>query len=143
MVAGSVDNKGYQQLTVRLNGERRTLSAHRVAWFMYYGTLPNVIDHINGDKTDNSIRNLRNCNNSQNQANSGIQKNNTTGYKGVYFNKPKGNWFARINHNNKVIHLGMFETPQKASKAYDKKSKELFGEFHKTNLITKLTKGSK
>jgi len=128
-IAGSTNGIGYRRISIRLNSDRKNLAVHRLVWFIYYGELPSIIDHINRDRSDNRISNLRVCTNSQNQVNKNIQKNNTTGYKGVYLNKSKGNWFARVKKNGKSIHLGMFDSPEKASDAYIKKSRELFGEF--------------
>lgn len=89
------------------------------------------VDHINGNTLDNRKENLRPCNPSQNIANSKISKNNKSGYKGVY--KARNKWRANIMIAGKTIHLGTWETAEMAAMAYDKKAKEVFGEFAKTN----------
>lgn len=81
--------------------------AHRLAWLLHYGEWPSQpIDHINGIKTDNSIRNLRLCSLSQNQFNKPTQKNNTTGVKGVYWNKRDKRYVASVQFNGKKIQCG-------------------------------------
>jgi hypothetical protein len=99
------------------------------------------IDHINGDKTDNRRENLRLCNKSQNAANSKKNCKNTTGFKGVHLYKAKlvsGKFLnkpftASVCVKYKSIHLGYFETAEKAAKAYDMAAVKYFGEFAKTN----------
>ena len=91
-------------------------------------------DHINGDTLDNRKENLRVATREENGRNRGRTKKNTSGFKGVsYQKKPKGRineyskpWKARIVHNGKHIYLGMFATPEEAGKAYDDKVKELW-----------------
>jgi hypothetical protein len=91
-------------------------------------------DHINGDGLDNQRKNLRCCSKSQNGANRGGPKNNTSGFKGVVL--IKGKWVALIHRNKKVFYLGVFATPEEAAKAYDEGAKKLHGEFARLNLAT-------
>lgn len=95
----------------------------------------NVIDHIDGDKLNNQIENLRIATISQNIANSKISKNNKCGYKGVY--KGNSGWRACIMKDGKTIHLGTFKDIEDAVEAYDTKAIELFGEFARTNKLHK------
>lgn len=87
------------------------------------------IDHINGNGLDNRKCNLRLCNRSENMMNQRIKKG-TSQYKGVRWDKK---WRAQITYNKKQKHLGFFNNEIDAAKAYDKKAKELFGEFAKLN----------
>lgn len=87
------------------------------------------IDHINFDTLDNRKSNLRVCTVAQNNIHHRKSKNNTSGLKGVYLTLSTGKWRAMIGVNKKLLHLGYFETREKASMAYNKKAKELFGEF--------------
>lgn len=106
--------------------------AHRLAWFLVYGEWPlHEVDHINGDPSDNRICNLRLATHSQNLKNQKIRKNNTSGYKGVYFNKKNGNWIARIKINYRYFHIGVFADPESAHLAYVKRAQQEFGEFHR------------
>lgn len=87
----------------------------------------NLVDHINNDPWDNRKSNLRPATNQQNQANRGIQVNNTTGFKGVVYTHNR--YDARITVHGKRIYLGYFKNPIDAAKAYDKAAREHFGEF--------------
>lgn len=89
-----------------------------------------LIDHKNQIKTDCRKENLRPATRSQNGHNQGVRINNTSGFKGVDYQKRTGTWQARIRHNGKRIHIGShYKTPELAYEAYKKKAKELFGEF--------------
>lgn len=85
-----------------------------------------IIDHIDGEKTNNLQSNLRVTTNNINQANAKLHKSNTTGFKGVSIKREK--YRAYIKYNAKQIHLGVFKTKKEAAKAYNKKALELFGE---------------
>jgi len=87
------------------------------------------VDHKDGNKIDCKKNNLRICTNSQNQANKDIQKNNSSGYKGVTWHKQIKKWVARISCNRKRINLGSFQSIDKAIEAYNKASIELYGEY--------------
>ena len=64
-----------------------------------------------------------------------VAKNNTSGYKGVYFNKKANKWMSYIRYNNKLINLGLFVNPIDAAIAYNNKALELFGEYARLNII--------
>ena len=87
------------------------------------------VDHINGNPLDNRKSNLRICTHTENNRNRGANKNNTSGYKGAYWHKQNKKWRAQIVRNNKAIHIGLYESKEEAARAYDKKAKELHGEF--------------
>lgn len=112
-VAGTINKSGY--IYISLNN--KDYRAHRLIWLYLYGELPkSSIDHINCIRHDNRILNLRLCNNSENGFNSKLQSKNKFGLKGI---KQIGKRFcARVTHNYKSIHLGMFSTPEEASKVY-------------------------
>lgn len=90
------------------------------------------VDHINRNKLDNRRENLRIATHSQNHANTGIRKDNSSGYKGVHWNKQSQKWVAQIKINKKTKRIGAYDTPEEAYKAYCAKAKELFGEFSNT-----------
>lgn len=89
------------------------------------------IDHISGDKLDNRRSNLRVVNRSQNNMNLPRRSANESGYKGVYRNRDR--WAASIQAYGQRIHLGTFDTPEEAAKAYDSKALELHGNFARIN----------
>jgi hypothetical protein len=87
------------------------------------------VDHINLNTLDNRRENLRICTHKENSRNYPKPKNNTSGYKGVCWFKYKKRWKATIHVNKKTIHLGFFDTPEEAYKAYCEASKKYHGEF--------------
>ena len=98
-------------------GVQKTLFAHRVAFFLYYGLYPqwpNSVDHINRDGCDNRIENLREVTAKEQSANTGLSKANTSGVKGVSFLKGRNKWRASINLEGKKVNLGTFNTLQEA-----------------------------
>lgn len=92
-------------------------------------------DHIDGNGLNNQKGNLRIATKQNNQANSRIPKNNTSGYKGVRFRPDRNKFVARISFNDNTKHLGYFDTDIEAAKAYNQKALELFGEFANLNKI--------
>lgn len=86
-----------------------------------------VVDHLNGNGLDNTCANLRIATSAQNSMNRSINKNTSSGYKGVH--KKRNKWQARIFKDGVAYHLGCYDTPEKASKAYKDKEKELYGKF--------------
>lgn len=94
-----------------------------------------VTDHVNGDKLDNQSANLRVATEAQNRANQKKRSDNTSGYKGVSYNKLTGKWETYITANRKRIHIGLFEDINEAAKAYNAKAVELFGYYAKLNTI--------
>ena len=123
------------------NGNKRkrqtTLSIHRLIMDAPKGM---EVDHINGNPLDNRKSNLRICTRSENERNKGPLKNNTSGYKGVTrqsrINK-NDKWRAQIRHNSKLIVIGLYEDKEEAARAYDKKAKELHGEYAYLNFPDK------
>lgn len=87
------------------------------------------IDHADGDSLNNQKQNLRPCTYSQNGYNQGIRKDNTSGYKGVSWNKGNKRWHAVIKNDSKFIFLGGFKDPIEAAKAYDKAARKYHKEF--------------
>lgn len=87
------------------------------------------VDHKNMDRLDNRKENLRIATRSQNRNNQKLSKNNTTGFKGIYYNKKRKSWESFIKANNKHIYLGKFNSPQDAHDAYKCAAILYFGEF--------------
>lgn len=113
--AGGTHCQGY--VAIQFCGKPRL--AHRLAWLHFYGEWPSGnLDHINRNKKDNRIDNLRIVTQSQNMQNTGLQQNNTSGFRGVSLNKPTGRWKAYIKVGGRRKHLGYFATQQEASAAY-------------------------
>lgn len=91
------------------------------------------IDHHDGNGLNNTRKNLRVCTRSENACNRRLPIINTTGYKGVTWNKLEQKYKARIVTNGKGIHLGYFSDPLQAAFAYDEAAKKYHGEFAKLN----------
>ena len=117
--AGSIcTTTGYRRIRL---GKSKKLQAHRLAWFLHFGKdpYPYEIDHINGNRLDNRIANLRLVDKSQNQLNRPkLNKNNSTGYRGVYAYKNK--WVAKIQIGGGFTCLGTYENKEDAASAYEK-----------------------
>ena len=119
-VAGSPD-EGYWY--IRIDGKNHR--AHRLAWLYVYGEFPDgFIDHMNRERADNRISNLRIATRSVNGQNRKIHNNNTSGIPGVCWHNRKQKWYAKVTNNRKHKHLGSFDTIEKAiaaRKAAEKK----------------------
>lgn len=93
------------------------------------------VDHKNTDRLDNRRLNLRRASSSQNKWNRGKNKNNTSGYKGVSWNKKDKKWTACIGVHRERIGLGYFSTPEAAALAYNKAARKLHGKFCVLNVV--------
>jgi hypothetical protein len=124
-VAGSISPTGHRQIGIF----QHNYLAQQLAWFYVTGKFPNfATDHRNGNRDDNSWRNLRRANHSQNGANRRKNKNSTSGFKGVT-RLPSGRWRAQITQDRKNQHVGVFDSAAEAHAAYFKAAQFLFGEF--------------
>ncbi len=119
-VEGSLHHTGYLQFKV----DDKTIRYHRAVFLFHKGYLPKLVDHKDQDKTNNRIGNLRDATRSQNAHNSKMFKNNTSGFKGVFYEKDDKLWSARIQINGVRKRLGYFKTPEQASRAYQKAKRQ-------------------
>jgi hypothetical protein len=124
--AGYSRCKGYRKIQI----QGRQLFEHRVIWAIMHGSWPiNQIDHVNGDKGDNRLENLREATQEQNLANRRVRKDSLTGMKGIRWNVKRQKWEAIIQSCGKQIYLGRFETPEEAHAAYCDAAEKHHGEF--------------
>ena len=108
----------------------RVYSLHRLAWLYVYGELPGKqIDHINGDRADNRIANLRLATPRQQCGNRKVRSDNSSGHAGVSFRDDIRKWAARITVHGKQKHLGYFQTKEAAIAARKQAAERVFGEF--------------
>jgi hypothetical protein len=122
----NIDSKGYLRVTI---GQRQ-YRAHRIVWLYVNGKFPaGHLDHVNCDRTDNRLANLRECDAQQNVANRRLNKNNTTGFKGVSLVTGGSSYMAGITYNRRRIHLGCFPTAEEAHAAYVAAAAKLFGDY--------------
>lgn len=107
-IAGCVDKNGY----VRIRYNCVLLLAHRIIWEMHNGKIPEgmEIDHINHDRSDNRIENLRLASRLENSKNTSLLKRNKSGRVGVCWRKKEKKWHATIYDKGKSVHLGLFSS---------------------------------
>lgn len=127
-VAGHVNKKGYRNISIN----NKLYPAHRLAWLYMTGKWPYEIDHIDLNKSNNRFSNLRECSDSGNMHNQSKRKHNTSGYKGVTYNKHAKKWTAQIRINWEMKYLGLFNCPTAAHFAYCRAAKQYHGEFART-----------
>ena len=126
--AGSLSSNGY--IVLKLNN--LPYKMHRIIWVYHYDTISNnlQIDHIDGDKANNTIENLRLATNSQNNFNNkSAYRNSKSNILGVCWSKTKRKWVSQICKNNKSIHLGLFANQEDAIVARKAAEIQYFGEF--------------
>ena len=124
-VVGSVDGKGY--LHVNICGTLHRV--HRIVYLMHFGEEPSHIDHRNGVRTDNRPCNLRAADDQRNAGNTGLNRNNTSGFRGVSRNSRSGKYHAQIKLHGRQTYLGRFDTPEEASARYAEAARKHFGDF--------------
>ena len=113
------------------NRKKKTISLHR---YLINPPKGKIIDHADRNPLNNLKSNLRICTRSQNEANS-PGRGGTSEYKGVSWDREKLKWLAGIKHQYERIYIGVFKNEIDAAKAYNKKAKELFGEFACLNQV--------
>jgi hypothetical protein len=107
--AGGIGAKGYR--AIRFKGKMR--KASRLIWTLANGAPPDRVDHINGNRSDDRIENLRDVSQAENSRNRARQMNNTSGASGVYA-APNGRWMAQINDNGRRRYLGTYARKEDA-----------------------------
>jgi hypothetical protein len=133
----SVSSGGYLTFFHRISwrGLLHQFYSHRMIYYLHHGEIPRIIDHIDGDKSNNSIENLRACSHQQNMRNSNSRKNSSSKYLGVNWDKRREKWRAKIKVDVQQSHLGYFTCEKEAARAYNKAAAEHFGEFANLNII--------
>ena len=121
--AGCFDNEGYQRTKIN----KIVYPNHRLIFLMFHGYMPKKIDHINKNKSDNRIENLRKATDSQNQHNRTVSKNNTSGVKNVSWSKRIKKWQVIVMLNNKYNHCGYYSDIELA----DLVAQEARNKYHK------------
>lgn len=127
-LCGRINQHGYREIGV----DGGLHQAHRLAFLYMTGTFPEQgVDHINGDRADNRWCNLRPANQSQNMANVGLRKTNTSGVSGVVWDSDRSMWRAQLRVNGKKTNLGRFHSMEEAKEAVDAAARLQWGEFAK------------
>lgn len=124
--AGCIDKtNGY--VSIRFNG--KNYKAHRLVFLYHHGYLPECLDHINGNRADNRIENLREATKAQNRYNSKRAVTNTSGYKNVKWEESRRKWKVDLRKNEKYVYSKRFDDFEEACKAADEARIKLHGEF--------------
>ena len=122
IVGQSVMPNGY----LRIGFLRKRYYLHRIIFFMHHGYFPKNVDHINGDRRDCRIENLRDASVQRNNMNRSKSEGTSSQYKGVHWRKDRQKWQAYIKFNKKKASLGCFHDEKDAARAYNQKAIELF-----------------
>jgi len=127
--AGSLNGKKYLHIGLTFKGKRFHYKAHRLVWAWHYGVWPSdQVDHVDHDRSNNRVDNLRDVSNCENGRNQSRYVNNTSGATGVYWYAGRNKWRASISVNGKNRHLGIFNDVFSAISAR-KKAERAIG-FH-------------
>jgi len=123
----SVNAWGYLQVILSKNGKIKNHTVHVLVANEFIEKLDGktCVDHIDKNKLNNLVENLRWVSSSENSRNRSMHKNNTTGYKGVNYDKQMKKYRALIYYEGKKHHIGLFNTAEEAARAYDAKAKEI------------------
>ena len=124
-IAGSMCADGYRQVKVN----KRSYKVHRVIFLMQHGYLPPQIDHINGNRSDNRIENLRSATNATNQYNKKPQKTNITGHKNIHWCNRSQKYVVSFRINGKLLGYGYFKDIKEANNVAMQKRIELHKEY--------------
>lgn len=120
-----IDGVGYRCF----NLANKVRLAHRMAFYYMTGRIPDYVDHIDGNKLNNEWKNLREATNAENQWNKGMITTNTSGVRGVHWNKKLRRWIAEIRVNKVKHYIGSYRDLQDAKEAVEKKREEFHGNF--------------
>ena len=125
--AGNHHNSGY--IEMQLLGKRYL--AHRLAWIYVHGYTPELIDHIDGNRLNNKISNLREATYAENAYNSKLRSDNKSGVRCVSWDKKRQSWEVRVKINGKLKHFGNYKDLDEAAKVADKIRKEHHNIFYR------------
>lgn len=129
--AGTLHHSGY--ILIQINNKR--YNGHQIIYLYHHGYIPKEIDHIDRNRSNSKIENLREATHQQNCMNKKSAKNSSSIYKGVTWDKQHQKWRTQIVFNNKHYNLGRFINEKDAAITYNEKAIELFGEFANLNII--------
>lgn len=133
---GCENDKGYFIYSFKRSGKRKRIPIHKMIWIYHYGEIPHgmIVDHIDRDRKNNLVENLRLATKVQNSRNTGPQKGSSK-FKGVSFNKRLKRWHAYIQYKGKRKHIGFYEKETDAAKSYNYWAVKSFGKFAVLNEV--------
>ena len=126
-----IDGRGYYKVNLCSDGKQYTKRIHKLVAeaFILNPYNKNCVDHIDNDRLNNNVSNLRYATFQENSMNQKLSSKNTSNYKGISYHKPSKKWRALISINGKLKHLGLFDKIEDAVNCRVEKAEELFGEF--------------
>ena len=126
-----INSESYYFVNLWKNGKGKSFRIHRLVAIAFLDNPENKknVDHINNDRLDNNVKNLRFASSQENSRNRQLSNRNTSGIKGVHWHKRYKKWHAQIKLNGKKIHIGYFNSLDEAKTARQNKAKNIFGEF--------------
>lgn len=127
-LAGGIDNKGRRRICIK----GKNYQAHRLVYLLHYGYMPEMLDHIDNNPLNNELSNLRPANHSKNGFNRKIGKNNTSGIKGLTWNKKSEKWQTSIKANNKTHYFGYYKYKDIAETVLTMARQKLHNTFART-----------
>lgn len=128
---GCKHRSGYRYVRIKFGGKQKYLM-HRLVWAWHYGSWPkDQLDHIDHDRSNDRIENLREVTRAENMKNMSMSKNNTSGVTGVHWHKQHKKWAAQIRTSRKTKHLGYFENFEDAVEVR-KDAEKLYG-YHQNH----------
>ena len=130
-LAGYDYKDGYKKITIK----NKQYYVHRIIYLMQHGFMPKIVDHIDGNKKNNKIENLREANSSQNAMNCVENQRNTSGYRNVSYNKNRNNWSVYIRINKKTNFFGSYDDVELAGLVAEEARNKYQGEFFSTRSI--------
>lgn len=122
---GTPHSLGY--LKTKIKGKMYLV--HRLVFMYCHGRWPIRLDHADRNKKNNRLENLRECSHETNNANRGIMRNNSSGFKGVHWSKSANRWRSQVGY----VVVGHFKDKKEAAAAYDKAAIEQYGDAAVTN----------
>jgi hypothetical protein len=122
---GCKNSNGYRLASIK----GKYIQTHRAIFLMHYGYLPEYVDHIDGNKSNNKVENLRAVTKAQNAWNSKLPSTNKSGIRGVSWNKQTNKWRVAINVNGRAIHLGRFSDIKDAQKVIESARIQYHGQY--------------
>lgn len=133
ILKASVNYKGYAYLKLRLDGRNRTHSVSRLVGMAFLDLRDGeLVDHIDRDRSNNRLSNLRVASASENAINSKLSRSNKSGVRGVSYSPKLGKWKAMIGAHGHYHYLGSFSTKEEAAAAYRSAAEWLHGDFVST-----------
>ena len=122
--AGFESTQGYKKVKVN----KETYYVHQIVFLMHHGYIPEVVDHIDRNTSNNRIENLRASNKSLNACNSKLRADNSSGHRGVTWNKVSTKWQVQLQFKNRCKHFGLFDDFELACLVADESRRLYHGE---------------